>query len=478
LSTAAGKGNQTVHLTISSPTGGATLGTPTTAVLTLIDDGAPTSSVAALPANEPPTFTVSWSGSDPTGPGIASYSIYVSDNGGPFTVWQSATTQTSATYTGQVGHTYGFYSVATDTAGRVQSTPPQAQASTTVVQSPFLPLTLSGTVFQDINTNGVQDPGEPGIVGQTLFLDLDGSGTLQASDPTVTTDANGNYDFTINNAGTYTIRPVLFGGVLVGVPASGSYQVTVTSGINVPAENFAEVPTSIAVPLTLPPSSAFPKHGNANADYVEGLYRAILNRNADAGGLASWTSQLNSGALSRLQVAQGIRQSVEHFTQEVTDFYYTLLGRAPDAPGLQSWVQDLQNGLPEEKIAFAFLDSPEYLSKGDKHFVDQMYESILGRTFDAGGEVGWLNNLGDDASGNATHAATVTHEQVINGFLNSPESLTRLVEGFYQVYLQRLADAGGLTNWVTALQQGGSFLAIGQQFLASDEFYSRAAAQG
>jgi hypothetical protein len=31
---------------------------------------------------------------------------------------------------------------------------------------------------------------------------------------------------------------------------------------------------------------------------------------------------------------------------------------------------------------------------------------------------------------------------------------------------------------VTALQQGGSFLAIGQQFLASDEFYSRAAAEG
>jgi hypothetical protein len=382
LSTAAGKGNQTVNLTISSPTGGATLGAQTTAVLTLIDDTRPSSSV------------------------------------------------------------------------------------------------VSGTVFQDINSNGMQDSGEPGIAGQTLFLDLDGSGTLKPADPTATTDANGNYQFTINNPGTYTIRPVLFGGVLVGVPAGGSYKVTVTSGTNLSGQNFAEVPTSIAVPLTLPPSTAFQKQGNANADYVEALYRSILDRDAEAGGLASWTSQLNSGALSRLQVVQGIRQSPEHFTQEVTDFYFTILGRAPDAQGLQGWVQDLQNGLPEEQIAFDFLDSPEYLSKGDKFFVDQMYQAVLGRTFDAAGEANWLNALGDDTSGNATHTPTMTHEQVITSFLDSQESLTRLVEGFYQVYLQRLADAGGLSNWLAALQKGGSFLAIGQQFLASDEFYNRAAAEG
>jgi hypothetical protein len=52
------------------------------------------------------------------------------------------------------------------------------------------------------------------------------------------------------------------------------------------------------------------------------------------------------------------------------------------------------------------------------------------------------------------------------------------VEGYYQVYLQRLADAGGLSNWLAALQNGGSFLTTGQQFLSSDEFYNRAAAQG
>jgi RHS repeat-associated protein len=106
----------------------------TNTALNTIDAGTPTSGVAALPATEKsPSFTVSWSGSDGKGPGIASYNDYVSDNGGPFTIWQSATTQTSAIFKGQLGHSYGFYSVASDPLGFVQRVPTTAQATTKVV---------------------------------------------------------------------------------------------------------------------------------------------------------------------------------------------------------------------------------------------------------------------------------------------------------------------------------------------------------
>jgi Bacterial Ig-like domain (group 3)/Hypothetical glycosyl hydrolase family 15/Domain of unknown function (DUF4214)/SdrD B-like domain len=350
--------------------------------------------------------------------------------------------------------------------------------------------TISGTVYQDYNHNGKQDPAEPGLGGQTLFIDLHGTGLPAADDPTATTDVNGNYQLTVQSPGTYTIRQVLLGGVFLATPASGSYQVTVASGANVTAQNFADVLTSIAVPLMLPPSSAtapltlqphtpFPKQGNANADYVEALYRSILNRDADPGGLAGWTSQLNSGAMSRMQVVQAIRTSTEHFTNEVTDFYFTILRRPPDPSGLQGWVQALQNRIrTEEQVAFAFFNSSEYLSKGDKYFVDQVYLALLGRAFDASGEASWLYALGDDASGNPTHPPLVTHQAVITGFLYSQESLTRLVDGFYQVFLQRLADAAGLSGWVGALRQGASFWTIGEQILSSAEFYHNAAAQG
>ena len=182
--------------------------------------------------------------------------------------------------------------------------------------------------------------------------------------------------------------------------------------------------------------------------------------------------------MSRLQVVQGISNSPEHFADEVTDFYQTLLGRAPDTAGLQNWVQQLESGMREEQVAFYFLTSPEYLSQGDKDFVDATYQSLLGRSFDSAGEVSWLNALGDDTSGNPTHIPSLTHQQIITDFLYSAESLTRLTEGYYETFLQRAADPGGLSNWVGQLQKGLSFVTIAQQFLASDEYYNRAAAQG
>ena len=157
------------------------------------------------------------------------------------------------------------------------------------------PATISGTVFQDININGVQDPGEPGIAGVTLYLDLNNSGMLESGDPTAITDSNGNYQFTISTPGTYTVREVLYGGVLLDSPASGSYQVTVTSGANITGQNFADVPTSITLPLYLPLTSPFPMQGNANADFVEAVYRAVLNRNADPFGLTTFTNALKNG---------------------------------------------------------------------------------------------------------------------------------------------------------------------------------------
>jgi hypothetical protein len=116
--------------------------------LVTFDAGPPTSSVNTLPQDSPDQFTVSWSGqSDPGGSGIASYTIYVSTNGGAFAPWLTDTTQTSATYTGTNSDTYAFFSVATDNVGNVQPTPASAQATTTVETAP--PITsasLSGTL--------------------------------------------------------------------------------------------------------------------------------------------------------------------------------------------------------------------------------------------------------------------------------------------------------------------------------------------
>ena len=104
-----------------------------------IDTTPPRSSISALPAETSPAFTVNWAGTDGTDSGIASYDVYVSTDGGPYALWQSQTTATSAAYSGQVGSSYGFYSIATDNVGNVEATPAGAEATTTV-RDPLNPL--------------------------------------------------------------------------------------------------------------------------------------------------------------------------------------------------------------------------------------------------------------------------------------------------------------------------------------------------
>jgi len=96
-----------------------------------VDVNDPTSKVGALPANSTSEFTVSWSGTD-TGSGIANYDVFVSLNGGAFTLWQDNITTTSAIYKGEVGKTYSFYSIAQDNVGNLQAIPAAGQATTTV----------------------------------------------------------------------------------------------------------------------------------------------------------------------------------------------------------------------------------------------------------------------------------------------------------------------------------------------------------
>jgi hypothetical protein len=102
--------------------------------LNTIDALSPSSNVLPLPGTQTVSdFNVSWSGSDDTGgSGIRNYDIYVSDNGGPYTVWLT-TTETSANFTGVNGHQYLFYSRARDNVGNIEDAPTQADTITEVM---------------------------------------------------------------------------------------------------------------------------------------------------------------------------------------------------------------------------------------------------------------------------------------------------------------------------------------------------------
>jgi len=86
-------------------------------------DATPPSSAASSPEYAPsPAFPVSWSGSDAVS-GIASYDVQVRDGDGPWSDWLTGTTETSALFVGEPGHTYYFRCRARDHAGNLEAYP-------------------------------------------------------------------------------------------------------------------------------------------------------------------------------------------------------------------------------------------------------------------------------------------------------------------------------------------------------------------
>ena len=130
------------------------------------DTQPPTSVVNPLPrTTDTASFTVSWSGYD-VGAGVWSYDVQVRDGlEGQWTTWKSWTTQTSATFEGQNGHTYYFRSRARDRAGNEEEYPSTADAFTTVsIPTPTPTATSTPTVppgpcRQALVNGGFEDDG-------------------------------------------------------------------------------------------------------------------------------------------------------------------------------------------------------------------------------------------------------------------------------------------------------------------------------
>jgi len=149
--------------------------------LNTLDNTPPTSKVTLLAATQPsPSFPVHWSGTD-VGAGIQDYTIFVAENGGPFTPFISNTTATSATFNGQPGKIYAFASVARDQTGHQEAPKTMAEATTRVLMPGDID--GDGDVDQDDVNLLMRDRNK--LVSQSACdarCDLDGDGKITVLD--------------------------------------------------------------------------------------------------------------------------------------------------------------------------------------------------------------------------------------------------------------------------------------------------------
>jgi hypothetical protein len=109
-------------------------------------------------------------------------------------------------------------------------------------------------------------------------------------------------------------------------------------------------------------TTEYQNNNPSNTAFVTAVYRDLLNRTPDSGGLTTWVNALNNGQ-SRAQVAQSLVDTNERHQNLVTSYYLTYLRRFPDSNGFAFWTNQLNQGLfNDQGVALALLNTLEYVN--------------------------------------------------------------------------------------------------------------------
>ena len=209
--------------------------------------------------------------------------------------------------------------------------------------------------------------------------------------------------------------------------------------------------------------------------FVNHSYNDIFGRVPDAGGLAFWNGRLDQG-LDRSSYSLSLTFSTEYrghvvdgifgdLTIRCPDtFCLNLLGRLPDEGGRAFWVNRLnQVTFPRAEAEIAASDEFFTTAGGtNSAFVRALYSKFLSPRVPSDSEVnGWTNAM----------AGGLSRLGVASNFSGSDEFFTRVVNGYYQKLLGRVADPGGLAFWVGRLRSGQREDALTADLLGSQEYY-------
>jgi hypothetical protein len=105
-----------------------------------------------------------------------------------------------------------------------------------------------------------------------------------------------------------------------------------------------------------------------NAAFVDRVYRNVLGRAPDAGGLAYWRDQLDRNLRTRGQVMLAFSESLEYSALTANEIFVTMtymgmLQRAPEEGGFAYWVDYMDRGNSGLALIDAFLGAAEYRSR-------------------------------------------------------------------------------------------------------------------
>jgi autotransporter-associated beta strand protein len=297
--------------------------------------------------------------------------------------------------------------------------------------------------------NGPVTEGSPAVVA-----------FINPTDPSPQDQAAGfAYSYDFNNDGTFEIvnspsQSAVVPANLVAVPA-----LTVRGRIQDKDGGFSDFTTTISV-------TSIPLSQSPLENFVRALYRQVLHRLPDAQGFNDWVARLQSGQLTREEVAAHFLTSAERYNIVVEQFYQTLLGRASD-PGRAFWLNGLISGsLSQTDVAIGMVTSDEFTRKfpTSAAYAQALYQRLLGRNPSA-------TELAFQA--NSLDTGLTTRPLMAFGFLAAPETYVDAIFAFYTCILRRQPTAAEEQGWLGVLQAGHTTsIAAQATFFGSGEYFA------
>lgn len=213
--------------------------------------------------------------------------------------------------------------------------------------------------------------------------------------------------------------------------------------------------------------------------FVDRLYNLCLKRQPDETGMRDWREALINRDKSGAEVAHGFFFSDEMKNRGLSDeefvelLYRVMMDREYDESGREYWVGRLLAGVSREGVYKGFAESAEFteicgaygiergsvavsenrdINTGLTMFVSRLYTKALGRDYDVAGLNDWCGRI-------LNNTWSVT-EVSTKGFFESPEFLNKelddeeYVKVLYETFLGREYDEWGLSDWTDKLKKG------------------------
>ena len=191
-----------------------------------------------------------------------------------------------------------------------------------------------------------------------------------------------------------------------------------------------------------------PIYQDPNQAYVNSLYQNVMGRSADTEGANYWANRLASGEINQGDVLQNFAASPEFQnlyqsdpTKAVGALYSTALGRQSDQPGLDYWTGQAKQGMDLSSMVQNFLNTEEGQNASA---INKLYQN-------------YTNNVATPEQiyqAQQEIAQGKQYEDIQNAIANSPQANKNYVQNLYQSTMGRTPDQEGLQYWADQLNSG------------------------